>query len=272
VRESRAFRRAAALVVLAVLCASHASAEGEPPPAANGRVVQYVDDLLTVRLEKMPVSDVLDELGRQAGAEIRGQVREPRDVTAEFEAVPLPEALHRLLGSQNFALIYADGGRLRAVKLLGGPLATPPPAPGQAPPPTVPAVAPTPMSPAAFVGLLERHAPLPITGRLAEVLGADTATFTQLVDAGLHNDDPVVRLEAVRVTIQAIEAEPELRAGVIGTMNSLDIGEAATLMRGAAGERAEELAMHLATQSRATELRAKASSLLQQLRRPRPGS
>jgi len=30
--------------------------------------------------------------------EIPGQVREPREVTADFESVPLPDALTRLLG------------------------------------------------------------------------------------------------------------------------------------------------------------------------------
>src|SRR5437870_9785915 len=54
-----------------------------------------------------------DALRRQTGAEIRGQPHTPGAVTAAFEAVPFGEALHRLLGDQNFALIFAAGGRLK---------------------------------------------------------------------------------------------------------------------------------------------------------------
>src|SRR5262249_26357470 len=158
---------------------------------------------------------------------------------------------------QNFALIYADGGRLRAVKLLGGPMAAPPSAPG--PPPTTPPMMPTPMTAAGLMSLFERHPPIPISGKLAEAIQADQATFAQLVDTGLHNEDPVIRLEAVRSTVQAVENDPTLKAGLLGTVNGMDMNELATMFRGAAGERAEELAMHLATQTKVTELRAKAS-------------
>src|SRR4029077_18548760 len=88
---------------------------------AAERVLHYEGDRLTVHLTGPPVTDVLDDLGRQAGAEIRGQVRDPREVSAEFEGLPLAEALHRLLGDQNFALVYGNEGRLKSVRLLGGP-------------------------------------------------------------------------------------------------------------------------------------------------------
>ena len=41
--------------------------------------------------------NILEELARRV-PEIPGQVREPREVTADFESVPLPDALTRLLG------------------------------------------------------------------------------------------------------------------------------------------------------------------------------
>src|SRR5437870_1492301 len=108
--------------------------------AADERVIEYSKDALTVRLAKVPVTDVLAEVSQKTGAEIRGQVRNPTDVTAEFEAVPLPEALHRLLGDQNFALVYGDGGRLKAVRLIGGASqgAGPAAAPAAPPPPQQP--------------------------------------------------------------------------------------------------------------------------------------
>src|SRR5439155_22824475 len=111
-------------------------------PEPSGRVITYANDTLTVRLANVSVDEVLDELGRQAGAEIRGGVLNARVVSTEFDAVPLPEALHRLLGDQNFALVYGDGDRLRTITLLGGPQReprSPAAVAGAPPPPGVPA-------------------------------------------------------------------------------------------------------------------------------------
>src|SRR5439155_6626544 len=83
----------------------------------------YRQDALTVHRVKAPLAWVLQEIGRQTRAAIKGELREQREVSADFEASPLPEALHRLLGDQNFTLVYGNGGRLRAVKLLGRPQA-----------------------------------------------------------------------------------------------------------------------------------------------------
>jgi hypothetical protein len=46
----------------------------------------------------------------------------------------------------------------------------------------------------------------------------------------------------------------------------MDDGQLGEFVRGMAGERAEEFMMHVATQSHASELRIKASSVLQQIR------
>jgi hypothetical protein len=271
---------ASLLVVLSLFAPVPAVAVDVPAaapeePAADGdavHVIRYENDALTVRLHQVPVTDVLDELGRQSGAVIRGQVREPREVTVEFDAVPLSDALHRLLGSQNFALVYADGGRLRAVKLLGGPAAATgakAPTPATVAAPAAPAAAP--VSPAALMAMFERHPPVPVTGRLADAIGGESATFMQLATAGVQNDDPVVRLEAVRAALQAVEAEPELRTALLSAVNGLADGDVSNLVRGAAGDKAEEIAMHIASQARTTELRAKASTLLRELRKTRSG-
>jgi hypothetical protein len=259
-------RRVAAALLIALIAGGGAARAAEVPPE---RVVEYARDALTVRLTKAPLGEVLAEIGRQSGAEIHGQPRDVRELTVTFEAVPLPEALHRLLGDQNFALVYGDGGRLRAVKLLGGPQApAAAPAPPSPPPPPVASGA----SPVMLVGLLQRHPPVPVGPKLTPVLGTERATLLQLVETGLHNDDPAVRLEAIRVTLEAVETEPELRAGLLAAVNGLQPGEMTGMMRGAAGDRAEEIATHVATQARSLELRAKAATLLQQLRGARPGS
>ena len=118
--EGRGRRRrgaAAAAVVLVLGGLLGARARG----AAAERLIRYEKDALTVRLTNVPVAEVLDELRRQTGAEVRGQPCTPGAVSAEFEAVSLGDALHRLLGEQNFALVFGDGGRLKTVRLLGGP-------------------------------------------------------------------------------------------------------------------------------------------------------
>ena len=240
------------------------SLSGPPASPAStdpGRVIQYSKDTLTVRLDKVPLSDVLSDIGQQSGAEIRGTLREPREVTADFEAVPLSEALARLLGDQNFALVYDKEGSLRAVKLLGGPLAGgAAPAPVAAPPPSAG------KTPIDIRELLLSHPPVPVHGRLAQTLGTDSATLQQLMELSFHNEDPTVRAEALRAGVQTLEGEPNLRQAVIGALNSFDDAALSTLLRGAAGPNAEEVAMQVLTQSRAPEVRVKASSVLQKLR------
>lgn len=248
------------LALAAVLAPGVVCAAEEPRPE---RVIRYEQDALTLRVAKVPLPDILSELSQQSGAEIRGQLREGREVSAEFEAVPLPEALHRLLGTQNFALIYGPGGKLRTLKLLGGPIAggvsvastsaTSSTLPGQ-------------VSPAAVLGMMDRHLPVPITGRLQQFLGSDTASMRQLLEIGLHNEDTVVRAEAIRTGLQVIEAEADLRAGVLSALNSMSEDDLTTFVRGIAGDRAEEFAMHLTTQTRVSEIRVKASSVLNRIR------
>ena len=109
----------AALALATAFGARGAAAPGE----SAGQVVLYRQDALTVHVVKAPLAWVVEEIGRQTGADIRGELREQREVSADFEASPLPDALHRLLGQQNFALVYGRAGGLRAIKLLGGPQA-----------------------------------------------------------------------------------------------------------------------------------------------------
>lgn len=237
-----------------------AGSSAEETPA---RVVEYSADKLTVRLSAVPIDEVLSEIERQAGAEIRGQVRNPHPVSAEFRDVPLADALHRLLGDQNFALIYGSGGRLKTLRLLGGPQAA------QAQPATAaPAVQPAPggVSTAVLSEMFQRHPPIPIKGRLAQALGTESAPFPMLADVALHNDDAAVRTEAVRAAVQALEGEPELRAAVISAVGGIGDPDLGNLIRGLAGERAEEVVRHVLTTARASELRIKASAVLQQLR------
>jgi hypothetical protein len=178
--------------------------------------------------------------------------------------VPLDEALHRLLGEQNFALVYGKEGRLKTVRLLGGPLAaqaTPPTTvPTTVPPPTIPHPAQSLMS------QIAQHRPIPISGHLSEVLGASEASLLQLIDLGTHNNDAVVRAEATRAVLATFDSDGGLRSTVMAELATTDDAALAQLLRGAAGDHAEEVAMQVLSGSRAAELRSRASAVLQLLR------
>src|SRR5437667_9240148 len=106
------------LVVVALLLSAGPVAVREPTC-----VVAYDAGRRTVHAERVPLADVVREIGRQSGAEIVGEVRKPRDVSRQFDRVPLVDALARLLGEQNFTLRYGSEGKLRTISLLGEPLA-----------------------------------------------------------------------------------------------------------------------------------------------------
>lgn len=235
-------------------------------PAAEklpAHFIKYGNDVLTVHLVNVPVSGILQELAVQGGVEIRGHVREPRDVTADFNSVPLPEALARLLRDQNFALVYGQGGRLKAVRLLGGPqLAAEAPAP---PPSTVPLAAPRTPFPGSLEQLIDRHPAIPVTGALADALASQSATLRQLVGLTLHHPDATVRAEALRTGIETLEAEPELFSPVVTALNDADSALVASLLRASAGEHAEVVARQVLREARAAQIRLKASSVLQRL-------
>jgi len=245
-------------LALALLAAVLAASAGRSDEGAPERVIRYERDLLTVRLTSVPVTDVLDELGRQAGAQIRGQVRDLRAVSVEFEAVPLADALHRLLGDQNFALVYGHEGRLKSVRLLGGPQTAA--APAAAPP------ASQPPGPPDLMDVFAKHPPIPVAGHLSEALGGQSATLLQLFDLSVHHADATVRAEAARIFIGTIDTDPALRTSVVAQLNALNDVTLGALFRNLAGDHAQEVAMQILSTARTGELRSKASVVLQQLR------
>lgn len=238
------------------------TAQTQPEHGASPRLVEYRDDRLSVHLEKVPLDDVLAELARISGGQIRGELREPHEVTAEFRDVPLSDALHRLLGNQNFALVYGRSGELRAIRLLGGPQTA------AAKPPTVASLVPTttlPPSPGNLLALFARHAPLPVSGRLAEAFGSNTATFEQLLNASLHNDDPAVRAEGLRVFIGGVEGDAELKSAVLGSLGTMDDQQLTALVQSIAGDHASEFVAGVVTRTRDGSLRTRGSVILERL-------
>ncbi len=240
------------------------AAEGTP------NVVQYHDDRLTVRASQVTLEDLLAAIGAQAGAEIRGRPKDAKAVSVEFESVPMAEAMHRLLGEQNFTLVYGDGGRLKAIRLHGGP---------QGPPITTAAPAAATETPEARKGglfqvmaALDQHPPVPISGRLSEAMnGATEASFRQLFESASDADDPAIRIEATRAFLNALELDPQLRQGVVTGMSGISDGVLAKLLHAATSDRAQEMLTHVAAFARTSEIRVKAASVLQVLNNPKPG-
>jgi len=265
-RFARRFVAGSALAALG-LCA--AVAHGADDAAAPDRVIHYENDALTVRLVRVPVTDVLDELERQTGASVRGPLLDPREVSAEFKNVPLSQALSRLLGDQNFSLVYGEGGRLRVVSLLpGAPVVR---APGMATTTSTLVKGADMISLEEFAEFIDRQPPIPLDGPLGEALGP-TATYRQLFDASLSHADASIRMTAIGVAVRSIEGKPDLRSKLIGAASGVDAERLSQLIESAAGNRAQEFASNVTAQTRATEVRAKFSTALHHLRRRGAGA
>jgi len=262
----RPARRLLAAPLLAAALGMSVPAAATDDAATPDRLIRYENDALTVHIVRMPVTEVLSELEQQTGATVRGSLLDPREVSANFKAVPLSQAMARLLGDQNFALVYGEGGRLRAINLLPGGQVSTAPRPVSATPPTTvpPGVAPLTLE--EFAEIIDGQPPVKCDGQLAELLGP-VATYRQLLETALSHSDAALRMQAVGVAIRSIEGQPELRAKLVSTAAGLDADHLSQLIESAAGNRAQEFATNVTAQTRATEVRSKFSTALHHLRR-----
>ena len=228
---------------------------------AEAPQVAYADDRLTLHADQAVAGDILDALARTSGAEIRGAPLPGRTVTADFENVPLQDALQRVLGEQSFTLRYGEGGKLRTVVLRGGPEA-----------PRVPVLAlpgattPSGAGPPPTIGLPHRfadHRPLAIPPPLAEVVGSDTATFDQIFDLATTQPNGVVRALSMQVALSALERERVLRRALF---LSLRRGQEGSLGAFLQSPGAIEMLEFMAAHSREPGLQKKANVLLEQVR------
>jgi hypothetical protein len=119
-------------------------------------------------------------------------------------------------------------------------------------------------SPGGFATLLTQ--PIPVTGPVAEALGSETANLGQLASLWLQDADPVIGAQSLRSGFKAVEATPDMRAATLDVANTYSDADLARLFRGFAGARAEELLDLIASQTRVTEFRSKATTVLRQLR------
>jgi hypothetical protein len=230
--------------------------------------VRYRDDKLTLRVEKMQVADVLKEVGRKSGAEIKGEVREAREIDAEFDDVPVREALERLLGEQNFTLTYGEDGRLKMVELLGGPEAPLDPKKAEA---AQTASNDAEEYDARWLGVWRTfnrgRDPIPVDGKLAEVTGKDELNWDYLVNMAYgYDDDPEVRSDAVRAGLKALDQDAEFRAQVIEKTGTMSDAELADFARTICKHRASDFVKRIARLAERPEIKTRATGVLRELR------
>jgi hypothetical protein len=108
----------AAVILLTVCAVSSASAK---PPAGSDSApprfkVIWKESRLSVTAERASLSQVLAEIAKQTGLEIRGGQALKREVSASFSRVSLREGLHELLGTMmNYALLEKDRSEERGL-------------------------------------------------------------------------------------------------------------------------------------------------------------
>jgi hypothetical protein len=148
--------------------------------------------------------------------------------------------------------------------------ATPPPtpvrslAPGETPPPRRRSVV-------RIEEEMERHPPVPISGRLTEAFdGAHSVKLDQLMKAALNDERPGIRNEALRVGLEAIEADPSLRDAFVAWFNSMDEATAASGLKSLPGAYADDFLGGVARMAQTQALRDRASAILDSLRHPPP--
>lgn len=97
----------ATILLLAVCVVS--SALAKPPAGADSAPsrfkVVWKESRLSVTADRASLSQVLGEIAKQTGIEIRGGQALMREVSATFSRVSLREGLNQLLGPMNYALL-----------------------------------------------------------------------------------------------------------------------------------------------------------------------
>jgi hypothetical protein len=233
------------------------------PTAAVGAApsLRYADGRLSGRVEQAELADVLAEVARQADLEIRGLSAEPEPVSVALDDVPLDEALGHLLAGRSFVLAYA-GARPTRVTIFGRPDGSP-----------LRVLHPTRPSP-------RRHTPrpptraangsvdseVPLRGRLARALGVERASFPQVMGAAVRSQDARVRVDALRLALRMLDAEPDVYASPLRMLAGMDDATLASWLTRIAGDDALRVLRWTARAARAEALRLRAVAVVRYLK------
>jgi hypothetical protein len=259
-------RSVVAVALLGVLAVSPLRAADPETPT-----VSYKDDRLTLRASDMPVADLMEALKRDSGAEIRGEVPSGK-VSATFDAVPLREALGRILGDRSFTLTYADDGHLKAIELKGGPTEWKPPAAAEAGRPTDEAARSAEKGAShkervdALAHVFDHRGPVQVKGKLAEASGKSEVDWAYLLRTAGSHEEQDVRVEAFRTGVQELDQNPEMRADMVSAMSALTDEELAQFARLMLGPNAQGVTKYAARLAHSPDLRGRLRAVVRQLR------
>jgi hypothetical protein len=220
------------------------------PAASADPVLIYDEHALTVRLDGVPIDQVVELFARETGAEVRGEPADLRMVTKRFDAVPLPEALRRLLGAENFAMRYGEDGRLVAVELLGAPR-----------PKSVDRKPRRPARPVAH-RLLATHTVVGLDRDLATAVGSPNAGLPRLLEVAIENDEVPIRRRATRKLVTVVEENARLRETALAMLRETDDRALIDLVSGEGPERAQEFFATVASDAADGYVRARAWRLM----------
>jgi hypothetical protein len=220
------------------------------PAATADPVLIYDEHALTVRLDGVSIDQVVELFARETGAQVRGEPADLRMVTKRFDAVPLPEALRRLLGAENFVMRYAQDGRLVAVELLGAPR---PKSAGRKPR--------RPARPVAR-GLLTTHTVVGLDRDLATAVGSPNARLPRLLEVAIGNDKVAIRHGATRKLVSFVEQNPRLRETALAMLRETDDRALIDLASREGPERALEFFATIASDAADGYVRARAWRLM----------
>ncbi len=225
-------RRGAALLVLVL--ATSVTAEDAHILRAEVR-----GERLTLLARDVPLERVLAEFSDRLGIEVRGRPAESRKVHADFEAVPVAEALHRLLDRENFTLTYAADGALRSIALHGR-LREPPKEEEGAGAVPLAVAAPPPAQPVDAPG----------ADRAARAVVMARPAFGDLLQGASPEQQGAMRAAASRTMLDAMVQDERFLER----------------LRADGGEGPEEFLARLATNAPSEDVRAGAAAALEDLR------
>lgn len=244
--------------------------EQTPPPAVDDGAaddggaeppdVVVEGDRVTASFAGVSRDTIVREIADAAGAEVVGGVQDTGPTSVELDDVPIDRALERTLGGQSFTVVYGGDGRVRRIRLHGGPQEVPTSGSSVAkkPPTSAGGIAPN--------QIFDVEVRIPTVGPLAEHLGTQTATLGQLYRIAVDQDEAALRIAAVDAGMAAIESDANLQNSIDAMLQGTDDAALAAMVRSSAGTRANELVSRILSRTRRPQVRQRAVTLLRQLR------
>jgi hypothetical protein len=239
--------RALALILL-MATTSAAGPVSAPLQPAGGLEIVYADGRVTGDVQRVPRDEVIKVLGERAGVEFYGELRDNHEISARLDEVRFRDAVDRLVGDQNFAIIYDVSGRPVRVELWG--------MPGS---PRV-ARAST-LAQNQLANAVAGYPPVTLPPLLAAAFRTPTARLPWLLRRGLRDSNPAIRAAAAAVFVRALNGVP----GVAVAIQRTDDRTLRQLIRSWAGTGYNQVLGILASGASDPLVRTKARRVLEQV-------